>query len=242
MGTPGPPAPKRKVPGRHCPSAPTTPATLQAPAQALGTDWLPLVVTDAGVTVGQSGSTLTTNADILVMPARRLGVVVLINANPIQLLGLSRGAADIALDVLRLRLGQAPVASSPSVHGVYLVVDLLLAVFGLLLLIHAWRARTWPDRLARARHRRWFEVRTLVADLMLPVVVLLGVPLAIGATGSTRFGDLAGGWAFVLWTLPDIGAALLVLAIVPVVLGAWKLLATRRRGSPVPVVGSASAA
>ncbi len=121
-------------------------------------------------------------------------------------------------------------------------MDALLAVLFLLLLVHAWRARTWPDRLARTGHRRWFVGRTLVADLLLPLAVLIGLPLAIGATGSTRPGDLAGGWAFVLWTLPDIGVALLVLAIVPLALGAWKLLVTWRRAVPAPAVGSASAA
>ena len=178
----------------------------------LGTDWQPLAVSDPGVSISQSGTTLTSNADILVMPSRGLGIVVLLNANPTQLLGLPRGAADMALDVLRLDLGLLPASTAPTVRSVYLVVDALLALLVLLLAVHAWRARSWPERFRSGRHRRSLVARTSVADLVLPLLVLVGLPLAIGATGSTRAGDLPGGWAFLLWTLPDIGVAVLALA------------------------------
>lgn len=215
------------------------PAPSRAPA--LGTDWLPLGTGDPGVSVGQSGSTLTSNAHILVMPARRLGVVVVVNANPTQLLGLPRGAADIALGILRLSEGGAPPPSTPTVQAAYLVVDAVLAALAGLLLLHAWRARTWPARLARTRHRRWLIARTVAADLIVPLAVLVGVPLAIGATGSTRAGDLVGGWRFLLWTLPDLGLALLVLALVPLGIGAWKLMAARRSALvPAPAGGGAA--
>ena len=98
------------------------------PGPALGTDWQPLGAVTPGTVTGQSGSTLATNADILVEPASQRGVVVLLDANPIQFMGLPRGAADIALDVLRISEGDAPAAGPPSVRTVYLVVDLLLAV------------------------------------------------------------------------------------------------------------------
>ena len=154
-----------------------------------------------GTVTGQSGSTLATNADILVEPASQRGVVVLLDANPIQFMGLPRGAADIALDVLRISEGDAPAAGPPSVRTVYLVVDLLLAVLVGLLLVHAWRSRTWPDRWRRACSRRLLGARTVGADLVLPVTVLIGIPLAIGATGSSSAGDVFRGWAFLVWTL-----------------------------------------
>ena len=84
----------------------------------------------ADAIVGQSGSTLSSNADILVQPSRRLGVVVLLNANPTQLLGLPAGAADIALDVMRLAAGLGPGSSAPPVRSVYLVVDAVLLAPG----------------------------------------------------------------------------------------------------------------
>jgi ABC-type proline/glycine betaine transport system permease subunit len=65
-----------------------------------------------------------------------------------------------------------------------------------------------------------FLGRTFVADLLLPFAVLVGVPLAIGMTGSSAAGDVVAGWRFILWTLPDLGVALLALAGVPVFLGA----------------------
>ena len=58
----------------------------------------------AGAIVSQSGSTLTSNANLLVMPSRHLGVVVLlIDANPIQLSGIPGGAAEVAADVMAMR-------------------------------------------------------------------------------------------------------------------------------------------
>ena len=183
--------------------------------RAYGTDWRPIPGLDAGVTSGQSGTTLTTNADILVVPAQRLGVVVLMNANPTQVLGLPRGAAEIALDVLRLIQGQPPAPATPDVRSVYLVVDLLLVLLAVLLGVHVLRATAsgasaCDERAIRAGSWRGRPSR----DLVLPVAVLVTVPVAIGWTGSTRPGDVLAGWRFLLWTLPDIGAALLALAAI----------------------------
>lgn len=50
-----------------------------------------------------------------------------------------------------------------------------------------------------------------------------GLPLAIGATGSTHPGDVVGGWRFLLWTLPDLAASLALLAVVAMMLGIAKL-------------------
>ena len=63
---------------------------------------------------------------------------------------------------------------------------------------------------------------------MLPVTVLIGIPLAIGATGSSSAGDVFRGWAFLVWTLPDVAVALLVLAVVPLALGLRKVIAVAR--------------
>jgi CubicO group peptidase (beta-lactamase class C family) len=192
------------------------------PGPALGTDWQPLGAVTPGTVTGQSGSTLATNADILVEPASHRGVVVLLDANPIQLMGLPRGAADIALDVLRISEGDDPAPGPPSVRTVYLALDVLLATLVALLVVHVWRSRTWPDRWRRAGSSRLLGARTVGADLVLPVTVLIGIPLAIGATGSSSAGDVFRGWAFLVWTLPDVAVALLVLAVVPLALGLRK--------------------
>ncbi len=152
------------------------------------------------------------------------------NANPTQLLGLPRGAADIALDVLRLSSGSDPVPGSPTVRTVYAVVDVVLLALAGLLVAHAWRARTWTRRWLTAdrRGRRAMTVRTVLADLALPLAVLLGFPLLVGLAGSARAFDIVGGWRFTMWTLPDVGVTLLLLACVPLVLGTAKLVAVRR--------------
>jgi CubicO group peptidase (beta-lactamase class C family) len=189
---------------------------------AFGTDWQPLGTIGPGVASGQSGASLVTNADILVMPAEHLGVVVLLNANPIQLT-IPGGAAAMALDIMSLALGGMAATSAPGVRQVYLVVDAILLVLVGLLVVHAVRARTWAARLAASRHRGLFLGRTVLADLILPLAVLIGLPLAIGSTGSSPPGDVIAGWRFVLWTLPDLAIALLVLATVPLILGGLKL-------------------
>lgn len=200
--------------------------------EELGTDWQALAGASAGNAPGQSGSTLTSNADIIEMPGAHLGVVVLMNANPTQLMNLPHGAANIALDVLRLSLGLPPAPPAPSVRIAYLVVDLALLVLVALLALHVARARNWLARVHGSAHPRFLAGRTLIADLLLPLVVLAGLPLLIGATGSSRSGDVIGGWTFLLWTLPDIGATLLALAAGALLVGALKLtMLVRSRGA-----------
>ena len=209
-----------------------TGAPLGNAGRTLSTDWQPISAAP-GLTSNQSGSTLNTNADILVEPAGRFGVVVLMNANPIQFLGLPAGAADIASGIARLSRGADPISAAPNVRLVYLVVDAILVLLLTLLIVHVARARTWSARLDRARRRRLFLARAILADATLPLCVLIGIPLAIGATGSSPPGDVVAGWRFVLWTLPDIGVALLCLSIVPIIVGTLKLsgrVAQRSRG------------
>jgi hypothetical protein len=159
------------------------------------------------------------------MPVERLGAVVLANANPTQVLGLPAGAATIALDVVRLAQGQGPAAAPPTVRMVYLVIDALLLVLIGSFLVHAARARTWRRRLEGTAHPVPFLGRTVVADALAPLAVLVGLPILIGTTGSSPPGDVVGGWRFLAWTLPDIAAVLLVLAVGSAALGVLKLVA-----------------
>jgi hypothetical protein len=201
-----------------------------------GTDWLPIA---AGSVSSQSGATLSTNANILTFSDERLAVVVLVNANPIQLLGLPAGAAELALDVAHMAKGNAAAPSgsgAPTVRTVYLVVDGVLLVLGLMLFIHLLRAPSWAARLATARRRRWFIGRAVVADGLLPGCVLIGLPLLIGATGSTPPGDLVAAWRFVAWTLPDLAVAIAVLCTGALLIGAFKLATLgrpRRQQAPL---------
>jgi CubicO group peptidase (beta-lactamase class C family) len=208
-----------------------------ATARTYGTDWRPIPAS-AGTASSQSGATLAFNADIVTMPVERLGVVVLANANPTQALGLPAGAATIALDVLRLAQGQQTAAAPPTVRTVYLVIDVVLLVLGGAFLVHAARARTWRQRLDRTDRRMLFLARTFAADALAPLAVLGGLPLLIGATGSSAPGDVLGGWRFLVWTLPDIAAVLIALAVGAAALGVLKLLAVRgpttARGGLVP--------
>ena len=200
-----------------------TPSLPRADGRELLTDWQTTSLSDAGLASNQSGSTLVTNADILTMPGRRLGVVVLLNANPIQFNALPAGASDLAFDVADMALGQPVATSAPSVRTIYLWLDAVLLILAGLLAAHVARARSWRHRLATSAHRRFFAGRTIVADLILPVGVLVGIPMAIGATGSSAAGDVIAGWQFVFWTLPDLALSLVVLSLVPLAVGVAKL-------------------
>ena len=200
-----------------------TPNLPRAGGRTLLTDWQTTSLSDAGLVSNQSGSTLVTNADILTMPGRRLGVVVLLNANPIQFNALPAGASDLAFDVANMALGQPVVTTAPSVRTVYLWLDGVLLILAGLLAAHVARARSWRHRLATSRNRRFFAGRTIVADFILPVGVLVGIPMAIGATGSSAAGDVVAGWRFVFWTLPDVALSLVVLSLVPLAVGVAKL-------------------
>ena len=204
------------------------PGSPSSGAAGYGTDWQPLTPARTNAILSQSGSTLNSNAVISELASERLGVIVLMNANPTQL-GMPAGAADIALDVLRLSSGVGPGASSPSVVTVYLVVDAILALLAAALVIHAIRSRSWWRRYASGSHRRRLVARTLLADLALPVVVLLGFPLWMGSTGSSPAGDVLAGWRFALWTSPDVAVACLVLAAGALALGGGKVVAAQVR-------------
>lgn len=206
------------------------PGNAPTAGRGYGTDWQPLTAAQADAILSQSGSTLSSNADLMVVPSRRLGVVVLLNANPTQFLDLPAGAGDLALDIIRGSFGVGPGSSAPGVRSVYLVVDAVLVALVAAFIVHAVRARTWRHRLAAARHRRRFVGRTVVADLVLPLVVLIGVPLWIGAAGSVPQGEIVAGWGFTLWTLPDISLTLLVLAFGALAIGVAKLVAVRATG------------
>jgi CubicO group peptidase (beta-lactamase class C family) len=211
-----------------------TGAALANADRTLTTDWQSIPASP-GLTSNQSGSTLSTNADILVEPAGHFGVVILMNANPIQFLGLPAGAANIASGIARLSRGADPISAPPSVRLVYLVVDAVLVLLAILLIVHVARARTWSVRLDQSGQRGWFVARAIFADAALPLGVLIGVPLVIGATGSSPPGDVIAAWRFVFWTLPDIGVALLCLSIVPIAVGMLKVsrrIAQRSPGAP----------
>jgi CubicO group peptidase (beta-lactamase class C family) len=194
----------------------------------LGTDWQPIA---AGTVSSQSGATLSTNANVVTFPDDGLGVVVLLNANPIQLLGLPVGASGLALDIARMAgVGALGSAGAPTVRTVYVVVDGVLLALTLTLLVHMWRARSWASRLAAAPMRRWFIGRSVVADALLPLAVLLGLPMAIGALGSTPPGDVIAGWRFLAWTLPDLAAGVGLLCAGALLVGVLKLATFVRAG------------
>jgi CubicO group peptidase (beta-lactamase class C family) len=195
-----------------------------------GIYWEPLTGVTPGWTPGHSGATLTENAGLVYMPIQHLGVVVLANANPTEVAFVSpRGAFEIAFDVLRLAWGEQPMTGGPTVRETYLVVDAALLLLAAVLAIEALRLRGWRARLTRARGQRVALVPSVLVDALLPLAILLGLPVWISSMGLTPPDPLAT-WAFVMWTLPDIGGSLIAISAGLLIVGvvkAWQLWSHR---------------
>jgi CubicO group peptidase (beta-lactamase class C family) len=210
-----------------------------------GIYWEPLTGVTPGWTPGHSGATLTENAGLVFMPIQHLGVVVLANANPTHLwFGDTRGAYEIAFDVLRLAWGEEPMTGGYTVRNAYLVVDAVLLVFAGILVVEALRLRGWSRRLAAARRQRLALLPSLIVDVLLPLSVLVVLPLWISTMGITTAFDLPGTWALAMWTLPDIAASLVAISAGLLFVGAvkaWQLWSHRadeeqaRQSKPFPV-------
>jgi len=215
-----------------------------------GIDWTPVAGIPPGYAPGHSGATLTENAGLIYMPRGHLGVVVLTNANPIQL-GLPglRGAYEIAFDVLRLTLGQQPVTSSLTVRQAYLVVDAVLLLLGGLLVVEALRLRGWHGRVVLARRRPVALAASIVVNFGVPLSILIVLPLYVSTGPTPRF-DVVSTWAGALWALPDIAGSLLAVSTGLLLVGlckAWLMWSPRgrhavRASAPGRTPGTAPAA
>lgn len=115
---------------------------------------------------------------------------------------------------------------SPTVRVVYRYINAMLAVLALGVAIQALRLRTWRARLQQARSRRLFLARSIIADALLPLTILFGLPLLMQVTRSAPFLQA---WQVFALQLPDLAFTLLGVAISLLVIGIVKLV--WRRGA-----------
>jgi hypothetical protein len=114
--------------------------------------------------------------------------------------------------VLRFSIGQEALTNGPTVRQAYVVIDVVLLLFGGVVVVEAVRIRGWRRRVTRALRPRLALLPSLLLDVALPLAILVGVPLWVGTTGTARPLDVIGTWAVALWTLPDVAASLLLLS------------------------------
>jgi CubicO group peptidase (beta-lactamase class C family) len=189
------------------------PAAAMAPGRGgsgYGMGW---VIDPAGEpAIWHGGDTANFHSDLIMLPQRRLGVVVLMNVN--GNLAITTGAQGvIARGVQRLLLGQQPPAGSPFWRH-YVVFDAALALCSALVL--------WSlVRLLRGRGRPIRRPPGVLAGLVLPLLWEVALPLWL----LVEFPALAQvTWPVTLLFFPDLGYWLLALCILLLATGSLRLI------------------
>jgi hypothetical protein len=195
---------------------------------------------------GGDNSDYTTN--MLLIPARRLGVVVLINTN--DPIGSFFGDLRIALlsyNIVELLLGQPltvfPTSPIPMLLKGVLLLSIAIQLAGMALtLVRLWRMQS---QLAPNGRSQRPSQRTMVLQIGLPLVINLAWGLLV-LVGAPRFLNMP--LSFIQYMLPTLGYTLLVSGLVAlgwgVVRTALVYLALRTAGTPTaslvgaPVSGS----
>jgi CubicO group peptidase (beta-lactamase class C family) len=192
----------------HRPAVSMDPHRADATAYAMG--WA--VGSSGEPRVSHGGDTANFHSDMTILPARRLGVVVLMNVNG-NLAIASNAHGVIAQGVERLLLGEQP----PPVSGFgqrYVAFDaalLLGSALAVWSLVRLLRRRSHPPRTGLAGVLVGLAL-PLLWELALPVGLLMGWPSLSQAS-----------WPLTLLFFPDLGYWLLGLAAVLVATGCLRL-------------------
>jgi CubicO group peptidase (beta-lactamase class C family) len=198
----------RGVAQMHYPAATTTRG--RGGGAAYGMGW---VIDPSGEpAIWHGGDTANFHSDLILLPERRLGVVVLTNVNGD--LAITTGAQGvIAQGVRQLLLGQQPPAASPFWRQ-YLVFDAALVLCSALVL--------WSlVRLLRERGRPIRRPLGVLAGFILPLIWEVGLPLWL-LIGFPALAQVT--WPVILLYFPDLGYWLLALSIVLLVTGSLRLI------------------
>jgi hypothetical protein len=189
-------------------------------------------------TVWHDGSTPTYHSNLVLVPHRQWGVVLLANAEGFP---QDTRISGIATGVTNMLVGQEPLAtkSDPFILGVYIVVLVLVTIqiIGMIRSVGVLRRwRTQPER----RPRNWrgvlrHVVLPLVLNLALALLLLVGLPRFLGA-------PLLG----LTYVFSDLGYTLLVGGVVAAVWGIVRTvlayLVLRKTGTPSATRASSSRA
>jgi hypothetical protein len=192
--------------------------------------------TVAGIpTVGHAGATNTFYALMFMVPQTQWGAIILLNSNS-SVFG-QFGASDLLPGMAQLLAGQEPPPAGLSVSTFYLISDSLLALIAVLVLVWTLRLPWWYRGIRRraltqpTRVRWWRVIAPVSWELVLPGVLLLGLPPVLGGFS----------WPQVIFDLPDLGWASVAILSLWLLVGAGRtllrvLVLRGRSGGMSPVV------
>jgi hypothetical protein len=172
-----------------------------------------------GNTEVYSGGWLNFSAGIAFMPEEKIGVVVLANAYPAQWLPV-KDASAIAFDVLRLYTGNLPEPETQTLLGRYLFVDAgLLLAAGFLI----WRGLGLVQQSSRREEYLSGSnlVGIIIFDLVLPLAILVFLPVIF--LGEIDIIEPIRYWNRLLFQIPDITSAIMVIAAAGFGIGVLKI-------------------
>jgi CubicO group peptidase (beta-lactamase class C family) len=194
-----------------------------------------IAATLAGIPiVGHTGSTDTFYAFMVLVPQTQWGAILLSNSSGTVFRTLSE--TDLLPGMARLLAGQEPPPGGLSVSSFYLISDSLLALLTVLVLGWTLRLPWWyrgirRRSLTQPRVQWWRVIAPLSWEFVLPAVLLLGLPLALGGFS----------WPQVFFDLPDLGWASLAILTLWLLVGAGRtvlrvlVLRARSRGTPAVI-------
>jgi CubicO group peptidase (beta-lactamase class C family) len=149
-----------------------------------------------------NGDTLDAHSELFLAPSQQWGIVLLLNEGDgigaVSPLVIYRTA--IGKQILRMLEGQAPAPARWSTNTLYLILDGILVLLFALVMVNAVLLPRWYKQFQQPMRYRSIQVGIrLLGELLLPLLILIGLPALSGYS-----------WSFILLAVPDLGWWLLV--------------------------------
>jgi CubicO group peptidase (beta-lactamase class C family) len=200
-----------------------TPATaMNGQGDAYGMGWVisPSRDSQGEPSVWHGGDTANFHSDMMILPRKQLGIIVLTNVNG-ELARTSNAQGIIAQGVQSILLGQQPPSASTFWQR-YLLFDATLFLCSVLVLVSVLRL------LQRRKQPLKRDPLSLASRLALPLLWEIGLPVALLLALPTQ---TQASWPLILLYFPDLGYWLLTICFLLLATAALRVrLASARLG------------
>lgn len=206
----------------HAPAVPNPTTGMPfGPDTAYGMGWH--IGSIAGVpTIWHDGISTAYHSFMLIEPQSQWGAILLVNANT-NIPNTGNGNTffyDLYAGLARLLAGQEPPATGLGLGSFYFLADGFIILISTLVLWFLLRLPRWYRQFSqRPRYRQ--AIAPLAREVLLPLILLPGLPLIAGAWSDLLFNDPDLGW----WLL----ITLALLLITGISRGVLVLLVLRRK-------------